>query len=428
LAQVARDGLKFFSTHVLGHPAGSWTRGASCARQLLGLVYPPDLFGECMWAVVNSNSTSWNVVERLCFPSPRPTYTVASFPRELIFIPRSDGFDVPCVFLPFRHARFLVLYFHGNAEDLGSCYPFCSVIRDLFQVHVLAVEYPGYGVCAGTSDEAGLMANADAAMTFVLETLHWPRDGVKLLGRSLGTAPCVALAAKQEVAGVILVAPFLSIREIFRSQVGRMADLVMDRFPNYLLAQHIRSPTLIVHGQLDTLIPCEHGRRIYDSVPAKKMMVCPALMGHNSCLLRDVSDFVLPMTQFFSLPDYTFEDIVVPDWVYQQRPPVVRSPDRMEVAGPSAPRACEVPTPPTPRGIAAFLSDRLNCQAGAPGCVQAPPEVEGGRSIGLALGALPHPDSKGPASVPPRPPGDDDTIPEFLLHTPEGKVQSRYRL
>jgi len=269
-----------------------------------------------MWSVVNSRAQGWNVVERLCFPAPKPSYDIRSFPEELILVPREDGLKVPCLFLPFKHARFLILYFHGNAEDLGLCYTFCTIIRDLFQVHILAVEYPGYGICQGPCSDTGIMANALAAMRFVTETLHWSCDDIKLLGRSLGTGPTCALATMYDVAGVILVSPFLSIREIFRCQVGAVASFITERFPNHELAGKILSPTLIIHGQQDALIPLQHGKQIYDSVPAKKMMVCPAQMSHNTSLLVNVGTFVLPMTQFFSLPDYTFEDIEVPEWAF----------------------------------------------------------------------------------------------------------------
>mmetsp|Transcript_28286 Transcript_28286/g.61766 ORF Transcript_28286/g.61766 Transcript_28286/m.61766 type:complete len:518 (+) Transcript_28286:160-1713(+) len=269
-----------------------------------------------MWVLLNSKSTSWNLVERLIFPAPAASYTIDSFPDELILIPREDGLQVPCLFLPFKHARFLVIYFHANAEDLGLSYPFITIIRDLFQVNVLAVEYPGYGICPGRTDEAGIMANAVCAMRFATETIGWPPDGIKLFGRSLGTGPTVALATEYDVAGVILVSPFLSIRTLFRCKVGRLAEMVDDRFSNESLATKIRSPTLIIHGQQDALIPLEHGRRIYESVPTRKMMVCPASMEHNTSLLRSVGTFVLPMTQFFSLPDYTFESIEVPHWVF----------------------------------------------------------------------------------------------------------------
>jgi len=269
-----------------------------------------------MWAVVNSQSTSWNVVERLCFPAPQPSYTIKSFPGELILLPRDDGAKVPCVFLPFKHARFLLLYFHGNAEDLGLCYSFCASMRDQFQVHMLAVEYPGYGVCPGPCDEAGVVANASAALDFVMQGLNWPRDGIMILGRSLGTGPAVSLASKFDVAGLILVTPFLSIREVFRGQIGSLADYLKDRFDNMSLIALVRSPTLIIHGQKDSLIPCSQGQCLYHKLTAKKMMVCPAEMDHNTSLLTSIETFVLPMIQFFSLPDYAFDDIDVPDWVY----------------------------------------------------------------------------------------------------------------
>lgn len=269
-----------------------------------------------MWVVLNSKSTSWNVVERLLFPAPEASYTIKSFPDELIVIPRADGCKVPCLFLPFKHARFLFLYFHANAEDIGLCYQFCSVIRDLFQVHVLAVEYPGYGICPGKTDEEGIMANATAAMQFATETLRWPCDGIKIFGRSIGTGAAIALASKYQVAGVILVSPFTSIQQLFRSQVGPLADLVEDRFRNLESAEKITSPLLIIHGQQDTLVPLDHGKRIYEACQVRKMLVCPAAMSHNTSLLKNVGTFVLPMTQFFSLPDYTFEDIEVPAWAY----------------------------------------------------------------------------------------------------------------
>lgn len=160
------------------------------------------------------------------------------------------------------------------------------------------------------------MANASAAMRFVLETLRWPKDGIKLFGRSLGTAPTIQLATRVEVGGVILVSPFTSIKELFRHQLGRLADLLSDRFKNLDSTPKITSPTLIIHGQQDALVPLEHGRLIYASITCKRMFVTPHNMSHNTSLLKDAATFILPMTHFFSLPDYTFEDLELPEWVY----------------------------------------------------------------------------------------------------------------
>lgn len=276
-----------------------------------------------MWHAAISKSSSWNIVERLLFPAPQNSYSEDSFPNELIFVPGIQREDpaVPCLFLPFRHARFLFIFFHGNAEDLGLCYTFCCVLREQFQVHVLAVEYPGYGICPGRTTEEGIFASAMAAFRFASVVLKWPLDGIKLLGRSLGSGPAVAVAAKYRVAGVILVAPFLSIQEVFRHKLGNLAGMIQDRFSNRDRVQSIRSPTLIIHGRRDNLVPCSHGETLYHSITSKKMMVSPVDMGHNTSLFADIGFFVLPMLQFFSLPDYTFEDITIPEWVFPLRIP-----------------------------------------------------------------------------------------------------------
>lgn len=270
-------------------------------------------------AIFSSKSSSWNLVERLVFPAPRSSYNIQSFPGELILIPGGPGDhgdDVPCLFLPFQHARFLMMFFHANAEDLGLVYNFCTVLRDMFQVNVLAVEYPGYGICPGTPTEAGIIANAESAMEFATETLNVAHNDILILGRSLGTGPAISLAARYEVAGVILVSPFASIKELFERHVGRLAHLLEDRFQNLVLAPKILSATLIIHGLQDALVPPEHGRRIYASILRKRMLVTPANMTHNSSLLKDVGSFVMPMTRFFSLPDYAFENVQVPSWAF----------------------------------------------------------------------------------------------------------------
>ena len=63
-------------------------------------------------------------------------------------ISKSDRDYVPCLFLPALSgsSKKLVLFFHGNGEDLGTNYSFVDRLRTELQVNVLAVEYPNYGV------------------------------------------------------------------------------------------------------------------------------------------------------------------------------------------------------------------------------------------------------------------------------------------
>jgi hypothetical protein len=66
---------------------------------------------------------------------------------------------IPCLFLPYCADRTdaglqqyddvatkILIYFHGNAEDIGLAFDLLYMIGQRLQIHVLAVEYPGYGL------------------------------------------------------------------------------------------------------------------------------------------------------------------------------------------------------------------------------------------------------------------------------------------
>jgi len=42
----------------------------------------------------------------------------------------------------------LIIYFHGNAEDIGN-FAFLNNLSNTLKVHIAAVEYPGYGIYKG---------------------------------------------------------------------------------------------------------------------------------------------------------------------------------------------------------------------------------------------------------------------------------------
>ena len=40
----------------------------------------------------------------------------------------------------------LIIYFHGNAEDIGLAYDLLYKFGQEMNMHIIAVEYPGYGL------------------------------------------------------------------------------------------------------------------------------------------------------------------------------------------------------------------------------------------------------------------------------------------
>lgn len=303
-----------------------------------------------------------DVVNAALFPAPSPSYGIHDFDQELIWIPRSldprkSAASVPCLLFTSPSARFFVIYLHSNAEDLGRCHKFCSLMRNFFHVHVLAVEYPGYGVCPGRADEESVTENARLALRFLTKVLEWPLDSILVFGRSVGCGPAIALAAETKVYGLVLVCPFLSVKELCRSFMGSLADFVGERFPNMQRIKFVQSPLLLIHGQADSMVPVAHGKALFDACRARKHFVSPERMEHNAYLYSDVQYLVLPMLHFFGLPDYVFSELQIPDWVFDKRlshlcsgsySPRKGSPRKAPAMGPATPPRA---TPrATPRG------------------------------------------------------------------------------
>jgi len=126
-----------------------------------------------------------------------------------------------------------------------------------------------------------------------------------LFGRSLGSGPAVFLAAQYPVGGLILVSAFSSIKAAVQSIVGRVvAWTFTERFPNSRIIANVSCSTLFIHGESDSLIPAEHSLRLFKRCRARKLLVTPPKMEHNSNLFGDASFLAVPAIHFFGFPGY----------------------------------------------------------------------------------------------------------------------------
>ena len=76
-------------------------------------------------------------LNKILFPAPKTSYTPEGLYGELMYIPRGGQTEdhVPVLYLPYnKGASKLLLYFHGNAEDLGLAYDMLDHIRITLRV------------------------------------------------------------------------------------------------------------------------------------------------------------------------------------------------------------------------------------------------------------------------------------------------------
>ena len=216
-------------------------------------------------------------VNKLFFPrnTSDASYTHASFPGELAWIPRDgdnpDGARgaIPVLALAGASARacLVILYTHGNGTDIGEMRDMLRSLADRCDAHVVAMEYPGYGISTtgGSASENRINRDLDIVFQYLTERLGWPAESIVPFGRSIGTGPAARLAVKERTGGLVLVSPYTSIRDMARKFAGKASWMVSDRF---VTREELVKPgcprTLVIHGTNDDLIPVEHAQRLME--------------------------------------------------------------------------------------------------------------------------------------------------------------------
>jgi fermentation-respiration switch protein FrsA (DUF1100 family) len=213
-------------------------------------------------------------------------------PGQLVKI-RSGDQQITGLSLPNPQAKYTLLFSHGNAEDIGDDLIFFRMYRDA-RFAVFAYDYRGYGTSTGRPSEQGVYEDATAAYNFVTQQLHVPPATIISMGRSVGCAPAIHIAATQKVAGLIAEAPFMSAFRV----LTRVPLLPWDKFNNLSEIKKVGAPVLIIHGRNDQVVPFWHGERVFQNANAPKQFVAVEGAGHNDVLFVAGKKYFGSLQQF----------------------------------------------------------------------------------------------------------------------------------
>lgn len=198
-----------------------------------------------------------------------------------ISVRTDDGVDLKAWYAPASQQSFTIVFFHGNADSLGTA----AQVADPFVragYGFLIAEYRGYSGLRGSPSEAGLYSDARALLRELLahgvESRH-----IILFGHSLGTGVAVQMASEFRVGGLMLLAPYLSIPEVARTKFPFLPTswLTLDRFDSEKKIASIRVPLLIVNGSEDEVIPPAQGLKLFSLAHEPKEFHSLPLRGHN---------------------------------------------------------------------------------------------------------------------------------------------------
>ncbi|CAD8136558.1 unnamed protein product [Paramecium pentaurelia] len=209
---------------------------------------------------------------------------------------------IPCLLIKYENSSNIIVYFHGNAEDISQSYAFLIHLRNQEKISVLAVEYPGYGKYNQVQTSAEAIQNdADYIYNYLSKKIGYEENSIMIFGRSIGSGPATYLASKHKPGCLVLMSPFTSLKDAVRDYVRFVGTwvqhLIRQRFKNLDNINDVTSPTFILHGKKDDLIPYQQAQKLQENCSAKICVLHLAEdMDHISYKLH--SDLIIPLMQF----------------------------------------------------------------------------------------------------------------------------------
>lgn len=217
------------------------------------------------------------------FPAvyPEGDWNPAGLPVEDAWFQAADGTRLHGWYVPKENARAAVLFCHGNGGNITHRVDALTMLNRRAAVSVLIFDYRGYGRSEGKPSEAGVLADARAARAWLAAREKIAEADIVLLGESLGGAVAVDLAARDGARVLVLEStfsslpdvaayhyPFLPVRWAMRSQFDAVGKIGM-----------YHGPLFQAHGDVDTIVPLQFGRHLFEAANEPKQFL--PLPGHD---------------------------------------------------------------------------------------------------------------------------------------------------
>ena len=248
---------------------------------------------------------------------------------QLIFFPDRDVSQTPAdVGLRYEDARFttadgvqlhgwfvpahgdesadVLLWFHGNAGNIADRTDNLLLLSRRLGVSVFIFDYRGYGLSDGKPSERGVYADGEAALAYLRARGDVDMTRLTLFGRSLGCAVAVELATRHPVKAVILESPFTSIDAMARRMRGGLTSLiptswvVRSKFDSLSKIGNIHSPILLLHGDVDDIVPIQMAHELFAAANAPKRFYPISGAGHNDTVLTGGDAYFDALKEFIS--------------------------------------------------------------------------------------------------------------------------------
>jgi uncharacterized protein len=235
---------------------------------------------------------------------PRSTHTKPPHTAFDTTINVDEGVAITCRFYKGNGARPWIIFFHGNGEvvsDYDNIAPFYTK----HGLNLVVADYRGYGASSGSPTLTHLVHDAPILFNAIKDELSQKsqRHDVCLMGRSLGSISALELACRfpEQIKGLIIESGFPSITQLI-FHLGLPTGAI-DLFTVYeeciSMVRKITTPTLIIHGEYDMLVPLTEAEDLYTNIGAtdKELIIIPGA-DHNDIMFVGFDQYFSAIQSF----------------------------------------------------------------------------------------------------------------------------------
>lgn len=195
-------------------------------------------------------------------------------------------------------ARGLLLFFHGNAGDLGDWSLVGEGLAERTGYDAWVLDYPGFGKSGGKirSEE---QLHEIAKAFYLLGVQETRGSPLVVYGRSLGSAFAVRLAAENKVSGLVLESPFFSMASVAAVHVPWIPVSWLIQYPlrSDEWMPRVTAPVLVLHGARDIIVPVSSGKALAELAKQAKFVEVETA-GHND--LDDHDEYWAALSVFLN--------------------------------------------------------------------------------------------------------------------------------
>jgi len=166
-------------------------------------------------------------------------------------------------------SEYHILFSHGNSGNLTIRHHL-SRLMVMSGYSVFVYDYQGFGRSSGKPTVHGICSDGRAAYDYLVNERGVDPAKIILYGESLGASVAAHLSTEKTCSGLILQSGFASLVRIGCTHFPFLRLYPPSLYPkpaldNLSIVRDSKMPLLLIHGDLDKVIPVQHAVDMFDA-------------------------------------------------------------------------------------------------------------------------------------------------------------------